>query len=59
MRFVKSLGEIDYKTLDELAKSVKHPELKKNATKQRLIRLEAYKMIKHLVGVREYEPLVA
>ncbi len=43
----------------ELAKSVKHPGLKKNVTKQRLIRLEAYKLIKHLVGVKEYEPLVA
>ncbi|NJE75581.1 type I-B CRISPR-associated endonuclease Cas1b [Thermococcus sp. ES12] len=44
---------------NELSKSVKHPELKKNVTKKRLIRLEAYKLIKHLVGVNEYEPLVA
>ncbi|GAB6102019.1 type I-B CRISPR-associated endonuclease Cas1b [Thermococcus atlanticus] len=44
---------------DEMRKSVRHPNLKKNVTKQRLIRLEAYKLIKHLVGVREYEPLVA
>jgi len=43
----------------ELTKSVKHPELKRNVTKKRLIRLEAYKLIKHLVGVRDYEPLVA
>ncbi|WP_297512415.1 type I-B CRISPR-associated endonuclease Cas1b [Thermococcus sp.] len=43
----------------ELTKSVKHPELKRNVTKKRLIRLEAYKLIKHLVGVKEYEPLVA
>lgn len=43
----------------ELSKSVRHPELKKNVTKKRLIRLEAYKLIKHLVGVKEYEPLVA
>ncbi|ASJ02838.1 subtype I-B CRISPR-associated endonuclease Cas1 [Thermococcus profundus] len=43
----------------ELGKSVRHPGLKKNVTKQRLIRLEAYKLIKHLVGVKEYEPLVA
>ncbi|NJF24275.1 type I-B CRISPR-associated endonuclease Cas1b [Thermococcus sp. Bubb.Bath] len=43
----------------ELGKSVKHPGLKKNVTKQRLIRLEAYKLIKHLVRVKEYEPLVA
>jgi len=43
----------------ELTKSVRHPALKKNVTKKRLIRLEAYKLIKHLVGVKEYEPLVA
>ncbi len=44
---------------DEMRKSVRHPNLRKNVTKQRLIRLEAYKLIKHLVGVGEYEPLVA
>jgi len=43
----------------EMGKSVKHPKLKKNVTKKRLIRLEAYKLIKHLVGVQDYEPLVA
>ncbi|NJE26644.1 type I-B CRISPR-associated endonuclease Cas1 [Thermococcus sp. MV5] len=44
---------------EEMRKSVKHPRLKKNITKQRLIRLEAYKLIKHLVGTQEYEPLLA
>lgn len=44
---------------EELGKSIKHPGLKKNVTKQRLIRLEAYKLIKHLVGIKDYEPLVA
>lgn len=44
---------------NELTKSVRHPGLKKNVTKKRLIRLEAYKLIKHLFGVMEYEPLVA
>jgi len=43
----------------EMQKSVRHPKLKKNVTKKRLIRLEAYKLIKHLVGSQEYEPLVA
>lgn len=43
----------------EMRKSVRHPRLKKNVTKQRLIRLEAYKLIKHLVGSQEYEPLMA
>jgi len=44
---------------EELGKSIKHPGIKKNVTKQRLIRLEAYKLIKHLVGIKDYEPLVA
>ncbi|ADT83455.1 type I-B CRISPR-associated endonuclease Cas1b [Thermococcus barophilus] len=44
---------------EEMRKSVKHPKLKRNVTKQRLIRLEAYKLIKHLIGSQEYEPLVA
>ena len=44
---------------EEMRKSVRHPRLKKNVTKQRLIRLEAYKLIKHLVGSQEYEPLMA
>ncbi|NJE06351.1 type I-B CRISPR-associated endonuclease Cas1 [Thermococcus sp. M36] len=43
----------------EVRTSVRHPKLKKNVTKQRLIRLEAYKLIRHLVGIAEYEPLVA
>ncbi|AHF80394.1 type I-B CRISPR-associated endonuclease Cas1b [Thermococcus paralvinellae] len=43
----------------EMEKSVKHPMLKKNVTKKRLIRLEAYKLIKHLIGSQEYSPLVA
>ncbi|USS40269.1 type I-B CRISPR-associated endonuclease Cas1b [Thermococcus aggregans] len=44
---------------EELSKSVRHRKLGRNVTKQRLIRLEAYKLIKHLIGVKEYEPLVA
>jgi len=43
----------------EMRKSVRHPGLKKNVTKQRLIRLEAYKLIRHFVGSGRYEPLVA
>ncbi len=43
----------------EMKTSVRHPKLKRNVTKQRLIRLEAYKLIRHLLGVAEYEPLVA
>ncbi|WP_297091850.1 type I-B CRISPR-associated endonuclease Cas1b [Thermococcus sp.] len=43
----------------EMRKSVRHPGLKKNVTKQRLIRLEAYKLMRHFVGSSRYEPLVA
>ncbi|RLF85856.1 subtype I-B CRISPR-associated endonuclease Cas1 [Thermococci archaeon] len=43
---------------EEMRKSVRHPRLKKNVTKQRLIRLEAYKLIKHLVESQKYEPLM-
>ncbi|AIJ05283.1 CRISPR-associated protein, Cas1 [Methanocaldococcus bathoardescens] len=39
--------------------TVKHPKLKKNVSKRRLIRLEAYKLVKHFVGQQKYEPLVA
>ncbi|QDA31033.1 type I-B CRISPR-associated endonuclease Cas1 [Thermococcus indicus] len=44
---------------DEMRKSVRHPNLKTNVTKQRLIRLEAYKLMRHFVGVGRYDPLVA
>ncbi|WP_457752180.1 type I-B CRISPR-associated endonuclease Cas1b [Thermococcus sp.] len=44
---------------DEMRKSVRHPNLRKNVTKQRLIRLEAYKLMRHFVGSSRYEPLVA
>ncbi|WP_457613540.1 type I-B CRISPR-associated endonuclease Cas1b [Methanocaldococcus sp.] len=43
----------------EMDKTVQHPKLKKNVSKRRLIRLEAYKLVKHLVGQKKYEPLVA
>jgi len=44
---------------EEMEKSVKHPTLKKNVTKKRLIRLEAYKLIKHLTGQKKYTPLIS
>jgi len=39
-----------------LEKTIKHRALNKNVSYQRLIRLEAYKLIKHLLGVEEYTP---
>ncbi|MCK9150520.1 type I-B CRISPR-associated endonuclease Cas1b [Methanobacterium alcaliphilum] len=41
-----------------LKKTIKHRELNKNVSYRRLIRLEAYKMIKHLLGSKEYKPFV-
>lgn len=36
-----------------------HKNLKKKVSKKRLIRLECYKLIKHLVGIEIYSPFVA
>lgn len=41
-----------------LEKTIKHKDLKKNVSYQRLIRLEAYKLKKHLLGVKKYDPFV-
>lgn len=41
-----------------LEKTIKHKELKKKVSYQRLIRLEAYKLKKHLIGIKKYEPFV-
>lgn len=43
---------------DRLEKTIKHRVLGKNVSYQRLIRLEAYKLVKHLLGVEEYKPFV-
>ncbi|MTI80800.1 MAG: type I-B CRISPR-associated endonuclease Cas1 [Firmicutes bacterium] len=39
--------------------TVKHRRLEKNVSYRRLIRLEAYKIQKHVLGEREYEPYQA
>jgi CRISPR-associated protein Cas1 len=41
-----------------LKTTVKHRQLKRNVSYQRLIRLECYKLIKHLLGSKQYKPLV-
>ncbi len=43
---------------DRLKTTVKHRQLKRNVSYQRLIRLECYKLIKHLLGTKQYKPLV-
>lgn len=41
----------------KLATTIKHRKLRKNVSYRRLIRLELYRLEKHLMGVEEYEPL--
>lgn len=49
--FVKSFDE-------RLSTTIKHRKLGRNISYRRLIRLECYKLIKHLLGQRSYEPFV-
>lgn len=46
------VAELDAK----LQTTIKHRDLEKSVSYQYLIRLECYKMIKHLLGEKEYEP---
>ncbi|AUB59577.1 subtype I-B CRISPR-associated endonuclease Cas1 [Methanobacterium subterraneum] len=51
--------KIFLKEYDErLKKTIKHRELNRKVSYRRLIRLEAYKLIKHLLGSKEYNPFV-
>jgi len=43
---------------EKLKTTIKHRKLKRNVSYQRLIRLECYKLIKHLIGIKEYQPFV-
>ena len=43
---------------DKLGTTIKHKGLKRNVSYKRLIRLELYKLAKHLLGDAEYKPLV-
>ncbi|MEG1475937.1 MAG: type I-B CRISPR-associated endonuclease Cas1b [Longicatena sp.] len=45
-------GELDAK----LQTTIKHKDLNKNVSYQYLMRLECYKLVKHLLGEQEYEP---
>ena len=40
---------------ERLKKTIMHEELGRQVSYQYLIRLEAYKLIKHLIGEKEYE----
>lgn len=41
-----------------LKKTIKHKDLNKKVSYQRLIRLEAYKLKKHILGIKKYNPFV-
>ena len=50
-KFVKAFNE-------RLESTIKHRKLKRNVSYQRLIRLECYKLVKHILGAEEYRPFV-
>lgn len=50
-KFIKEYDE-------RLKKTIKHRKLNRKVSYRRLIRLEAYKLIKHLIGSEEYKPFV-
>lgn len=43
---------------EKLATTIKHRKLGREISYRTLIRLECYKLIKHLLGIEEYEPFV-
>lgn len=53
----KKASQLIVKQIDEKLKTtVHHKELDKDVSYQYLIRLEAYKIIKHLIGEKKYQP---
>ncbi len=50
-KFLKAYNE-------KLESTIKHKQLKRNVSYQRLIRLECYKLAKHLLGIEKYKPFV-
>lgn len=50
-KFVKAFNE-------RLEKTVKHRKLKRSVSYQRLIRLECYKLVKHVLNAEKYRPFV-
>jgi len=50
-KFLKAYNE-------KLESTIKHKQLKRNVSYQRLVRLECYKLAKHLLGIEKYKPFV-
>ena len=44
---------------ERLSKTIMHRKLKKNVSYQHLVKLEVYKLIKHIMKIEEYEPFKA
>jgi CRISPR-associated protein Cas1 len=44
---------------NKLNSTISHPNLGRNVSYRRLMRLELYKLEKHLIGEKEYEPFIA
>lgn len=56
LHLTKSASQTIMQELDQrMAKTIYHKELEKKVSYQYLIRLEAYKLIKHILGEKEYE----
>lgn len=56
LHLTKEASALIVRELEErLKKTISHKELGKQVSYQYLIRLEAYKLIKHLIGEKEYE----
>lgn len=56
LHLTKEASRIITSELDQrLKKTIYHKELKKNVSYEYLMRLEAYKLIKHLLGEKEYK----
>lgn len=51
----KEASALIARELERLKKTIMHKELGRQVSYQYLIRLEAYKLIKHLIGEKEYE----
>ncbi len=43
---------------ETLSRTIKHRDLGRNVSYQRLVRLECYKLVKHVLGSKTYEPFV-
>lgn len=54
----KGIKKVLEKMEDRLGQTVKYKKLKKHVSYRRLIRLELYKLEKHLMGEQKYEPFV-